>query len=101
MLRRSRPWSVVLLFVAVAVVWLASTTADRQRPVSSAEQLPAIDRMVTFGTSGKAVYPFTAGHKTEATLFEHEGAGCLTHMWFGGNWKNYERLRIRIYVDGE
>jgi len=62
---------------------------------SSAEQ------MKTFGTMGKAVYPFTEGSKTEATLFTHEGKGCLTHMWFGGNWENWERMRICVYVDGE
>lgn len=50
---------------------------------------------------GKAVYPFTEGDQTEAVLFEHEGRGCLTHMWFGGNWPGYEDLRIRVYVDGE
>jgi len=55
----------------------------------------------SFGTSGKAVYPFVDGSKTEATLYEHEGKGCLTHMWFGGKWENYENLRIRVYVDGE
>ncbi len=22
-------------------------------------------------------------------------------MWFGGKWENYERMRIRVYVDGE
>lgn len=37
----------------------------------------------------------------EAELLHHEGRGCLTHMWFGGNWPGYERTRIRIYVDGE
>jgi hypothetical protein len=37
----------------------------------------------------------------EAELFRHSGAGCLTHMWFGGDWPGYERTRIRIYVDGE
>jgi len=64
-------------------------------------QAVAAERLTTFGTSGKAVYPFTEGSKTEAVLYEHEGKGCLTHMWFGGNWPDYERLRIRIYVDGE
>lgn len=60
-----------------------------------------VSELKTFGTAGKAVYPFTEGAKTEATLFEHEGKGCLTHMWFGGNWPDWERLRLRVYVDGE
>ena len=59
------------------------------------------EQMKTFGTMGKAVYPFTEGSKTEAALFTHQGKGCLTHMWFGGNWENWERMHIRIYVDGE
>ena len=37
----------------------------------------------------------------EAVLFEHEGKGCLTHFWFGGNFKGVEDTRIRYYVDGE
>jgi hypothetical protein len=55
----------------------------------------------TFGASGKAVYPFPRGDRTEAVLFDHQGAGCLTHMWIGGNWKDCEKMRIRVYVDGE
>jgi len=50
---------------------------------------------------GKAVYPFTEGDKTEAELWSHQGKGCLNHMWFGGKWEDYEKLRIRVYVDGE
>jgi len=53
----------------------------------------------TFGTVGKAVYPLKGGR--EAELFRHDGKGCLTHMWFGGNWKDYGKLRLRVYVDGE
>lgn len=37
----------------------------------------------------------------EAELLRHEGRGCLTHMWFGGDWPGYDRTRIRVYVDGE
>ncbi len=50
---------------------------------------------------GKAVYPFTEGDKTEAELWSYQGKGCLNHMWFGGKWPNYEKMRIRVYVDGE
>ena len=42
----------------------------------------------TFGTMGKAVYPLEGG--VEAELFKHAGTGCLTHMWFGGNWEEIE-----------
>lgn len=37
----------------------------------------------------------------EAVLFEHQGKGCLTHFWFGGNFKGVEDTRIRYYIDGE
>jgi hypothetical protein len=36
----------------------------------------------------------------EAELIRHSGRGCLTHMWFGGDWPGYHRTRIRVYVDG-
>lgn len=38
---------------------------------------------------------------SEALLFEHEGRGCLTHFWFGGNFDGVEDTRIRFYVDDE
>ena len=53
----------------------------------------------TFGTIGKEVRQLKGD--TEAELFRHEGKGCLTHMWFGGAWKDCGLTRIRIYVDGE
>jgi hypothetical protein len=37
----------------------------------------------------------------EAELLTHAGRGCLTHLWFGGDWPGYERTRIRVYVDDE
>jgi hypothetical protein len=37
----------------------------------------------------------------EAVLFDHQGKGCLTHFWFGGNSEGLENTRIRYYVDGE
>jgi hypothetical protein len=37
----------------------------------------------------------------EAELLSHTGKGCLTHMWFGGDWPGYEKTRLRIYIDGE
>ncbi|TWT81048.1 hypothetical protein CA13_24950 [Planctomycetes bacterium CA13] len=40
------------------------------------------------------------GYK-EAELMRHSGKGCLTHMWFGGDWPGYHQTRIRVYVDGE
>lgn len=74
---------------------------DTQAQTSNVTGDPAAKPLRSFGTSGKAVYPFTQGAATEAELFTHQGKGCLTHMWFGGKWKDYERMRIRVYVDGE
>jgi hypothetical protein len=55
--------------------------------------------MHTFGTAVKEKYVLRPGQ--EAELFRHEGRGCLTHMWFGGDWPGYMRTRIRVYADGE
>jgi len=55
--------------------------------------------MRAFGSIGKAQDALD-GH-VEAELLDHAGKGCLTHMWFGGDWPGYERTRIRVYVDGE
>ncbi len=53
----------------------------------------------TFCTSGKELH--VLNDYREAELLRHEGAGCLTHMWFGGNWPGYEHTRICVYVDAE
>ena len=50
-------------------------------------------------TMGKGERAFQGDE--EAVLFEHQGAGCLTHFWFGGNFKGVEDTRIRYYVDDE
>lgn len=55
--------------------------------------------MEMIGTSGKH-QQVLHGDK-EAVLFEHNGKGCLSHFWFGGNFGGVENTRIRYYVDGE
>lgn len=67
----------------------------------SASMLQAGDtkRLSPIGTMGKGERALEGG--VEAVLFEHEGKGCLTHFWFGGNFKGVEDTRIRYYVDGE
>jgi len=55
--------------------------------------------MKTFSTIGKGSSALDGHH--EATLFEHRGQGCLTHMWFGGDWEGYGKTRLRVYVDEE
>ncbi|MDX1682664.1 MAG: DUF2961 domain-containing protein, partial [Phycisphaeraceae bacterium] len=57
------------------------------------------DSLRTIGTMGKGERVLGGGR--EAVLFEHEGAGCLSHFWFGGNFAGVESTRIRYYVDGE
>ena len=58
-----------------------------------------ISSLKTFGTMGKEL---NALHKDKETeLFSYAGKGCLTHMWFGGSFKNVEYTKIRIFVDGE
>jgi len=56
-------------------------------------------KLKPIGTMGKGERVLQEGK--EAVLFEHKGAGCLTHFWFGGNFKGVENTRIRYYVDGE
>jgi len=75
------------------VVLLAIVTATVR-----AEQVD-ISTIKTFGTMGKQVKVLGGGK--EAELFAYKGKGCLTHMWFGGSFKGYERTRIRVYVDAE
>jgi len=58
-----------------------------------------ITRMQTFGNVGKNEHILTHGKEVE--LLSHAGSGCLTHMWFGGDFHNSAKTRIRVYVDGE
>jgi len=92
-----------LILVAFAFAWLCVLMCAQARGQGRAagDANADFDGLKCFGTSGKAVYPFVEGDKAEAELFRHKGKGCLTHMWFGGNWKDWEKLRLRVYVDGE
>jgi hypothetical protein len=53
----------------------------------------------TFTQVGKQKKPFV--DRVEATLAEKFGSGYLDHMWFGGGFPHFSKLRLRIYVDGE
>ena len=66
---------------------------------SAAEPAGEGGNLKTFSAAGKEEAVLN-GYK-EAELFVHGGRGCLTHMWFGGDWSGYEKTRIRIYVDGD
>jgi hypothetical protein len=58
-----------------------------------------VGKAKTFGTMGKEQRVLRPGQ--EAELYRYSGKGCLTHMWFGGNFKNYGLTHIRVYVDRE
>jgi hypothetical protein len=58
-----------------------------------------MDGLKTFSRIGKGSAALDG--YGEAELLRHEGRGCLTHMWFGGDWPGYEKTRVRVYVDGE
>lgn len=62
-------------------------------------QAVLVPQLKTFGTMGKELKPLSV--EKEAELFKYAGKGCLTHMWFGGDFKESAYTRIRVYVDGE
>lgn len=86
-----------LIITLAACVFTGCATENQ---VSTAKSFGAepID-LHPIGTIGKAERVLKGGK--EAVLFEHKGKGCLTHFWFGGNFKGVEDTRIRYYVDGE
>lgn len=57
------------------------------------------DDVSTFTHVGKEERPFILN--AEAQLAWQEGTGYLDHMWFGGDFKNFKTLKLRVYVDGE
>jgi hypothetical protein len=85
-------YKTVLSLLAIGVLAFCNVNAQEDQCVDVA-------KLKTFGTMGKQQKPLEKG--IEAELFNYEGKGCLTHMWFGGNFKDYGKTRIRIYVDGE
>ena len=64
--------------------------------VAQDDDLAAVRTFSSIGKGSVALDGFR-----EAELLKHDGTGCLTHMWFGGDWPGYEKTRVRIYVDGE
>lgn len=66
---------------------------------SGADAALDLDHLKTFSSIGKERPDLNSFR--EAELLEHKGRGCLTHMWFGGDWPGYEKTVIRVYVDGE
>ncbi len=68
---------------------------------ASADERPRIIRpgVKTFTHCGKEEQPFL--NNGEAQLASQQGAGYLDHMWFGGSFDHYLRIKLRIYVDDE
>ncbi len=90
---RVRYYSLTLLLMVITFC-SCSVRINRGVPATGA----FAPNLTTFGTAGKegVLYP-----DHEVVLFQHDGPGCLTHMWFGGDWPGYDRTQIRFYVDGE
>ncbi len=69
----------------------AATSLQKKRPGPTG--------VSTFTQVGKEKQLFLE-HR-EAVLAEKSGSGYIDHMWFGGAFPHYSRLRLRIYVDDE
>ncbi len=85
-------------FVLIIIV-LATMSCDQRVMDREIAQYPDISSLKTFGTMGKELQILKKEQETE--LFNYEGKGCLTHMWFGGDLNGHEDMSIRVYVDGE
>ena len=85
-------------FVLVMMV-LFTMSCDQTVSNKDITQYPDISSLKTFGTMGKELQILEKEQETE--LFSHEGKGCLTNMWFGGDLNGHEDMSIRVYVDGE
>ena len=84
----------------VLILIVASTVScDKTITESKISCYPDISSLRTFGTMGKELQILKKDQETE--LYSHDGKGCLTHMWFGGDLFDHEDMRIRVYVDGE
>lgn len=83
----------VLLLISFAFVSCNNRSGDNSR---SDYDLTSLQ---TFGTMGKELQVLKK--EKEFELFDYEGRGCLTHMWFGGDLNGHEDMMIRVYVDGE
>lgn len=85
-----------LLALSTAAL-LACTGGCRSAAIAAKDT--AMADLKTFSVMGKG--SDALDQHREAELLRHEGAGCLTHMWFGGNWPHFQKTRLRVFVDGE
>ena len=86
--------TLVLIMIAFSIMSCEKAAKD-----SKISYYPELSSLKTFGTMGKELQILKKERETE--LFKHEGKGCLTHMWFGGDLNDHEDMIIRVYVDGE
>jgi hypothetical protein len=88
-----------MMRIVIRATALLLFIAGVQLPPNLHAQDALVSKLQSFGTAGKQLNPLSADK--EAELFSYTGKGCLTHMWFGGQFHNDAYTRIRVYVDGE
>ena len=91
--------AIAMLVAAITVTWVVGQQPYATAARKMVKELSTQKELKTFGSAGKEVRPFAGGKETE--IFHHVGHGCLTHMWFGGDFPDYGLTRILVYVDGE
>lgn len=89
----------LLIAAALTVVALAPNRGLADDTTASSAPPDSGNGLRTFSEVGKELHVLDGGK--EAQLLYHEGRGCLTHMWFGGDFPGFAKTRIRVYVDGE
>ena len=97
----------LVLLLAIHTAWSRNKTAGTKKagvpmknpPPQLAGTGVPVEGLNSFSSMGKGLRVLAGGR--EAELFRHQGRGCITHMWFGGDWPGYGKTRIRFYIDGE
>ncbi len=99
--------TLVLLLAMIHAAWSQDTGAGAKKAGIAMKNLTpqaasggvSVADLKSIGTMGKAQRVLAGGR--EAELYRYQGRGCITHMWFGGDWPGYDKTRIRFYIDGE
>lgn len=92
--RRRFSFSLAGLPLAASALLPAAQAAEESQGRDS-----EVARASTFTQVGKQEKPFL--DQAEAVLAEKSGNGYLNHIWVGGSFPHYQRLRLRFYIDGE
>jgi D-arabinan exo alpha-(1,3)/(1,5)-arabinofuranosidase (non-reducing end) len=88
----------VVCFFSFVIMMTAGVLLTKANDVIGNSPDPAVTHK-PFGNIGKELRILKTDEETE--LYKRQGAGCLTHMWFGGSWPDYGKTQLRIYVDDE